>query len=167
LTVCGILWYCGRERSTSFIAQLEVFMSLNFSPRILKVLTAAGLYTDEQVLENLDRLEELGLRSTDARRVRAKVAALTAGEGASTAAVARKRGEVELPVLREGDAGGDAPTFGGAELWTVRQVAGFLQLHRRTVANWCGSGRIKAVKIGDDWRITGAEVMRLARGGIE
>ena len=47
----------------------------------------------------------------------------------------------------------------------MRQVAGFLQLHRRTVANWCISGRIKAVKLGDDWRITGAEVMRLAGGG--
>ena len=24
---------------------------------------------------------------------------------------------------------------------------------RRTVANWCGSGRIQAVKLGDDWRV--------------
>ena len=36
---------------------------------------------------------------------------------------------------------------------------------RRTVANWCGSGRITAVKLGDDWRVPRAEVQRLARGG--
>jgi excisionase family DNA binding protein len=36
---------------------------------------------------------------------------------------------------------------------------------RRTVANWCGSGRIQAVKLGDDWRVPRAEVQRLARGG--
>ena len=56
--------------------------------------------------------------------------------------------------------------YGGAELWTVRQVAGFLQLHRQTVARWCAEGRIQAVKLGEDWRITGSEVMRLARGGV-
>ena len=47
-------------------------MLQNYPPRILRVFTAAGIYTDEQVLLNLDRLEELGLRSTDARRVRRK-----------------------------------------------------------------------------------------------
>lgn len=141
-------------------------MLQNYPPRILRVFTAAGIYTDEQVLLNLDRLEELGLRSTDARRVRAKVTT-TAAQGNSSLPVDGETEAVggaltELPVLGDGGA-----QFGGAELWTVRQVAGFLQLHRRTVANWCISGRIKAVKLGDDWRITGAEVMRLARGGVE
>ena len=139
-------------------------MLQNYPPRILRFFKAADIYTDEQVLLNLDRLEELGLRSTDARRVRAKVAAI-AVQGNSSRPVDGEREAVggavpELPALTDGGV-----QFGGAELWTVRQVAGFLQLHRRTVANWCISGRIKAVKLGDDWRIAGSEVMRLANGG--
>ena len=55
-------------------------MLFNYPPRIVKALNGAGIYTDEQVLLNLDRLEELGLRSTDARRVRAKVASVTAAQ---------------------------------------------------------------------------------------
>lgn len=137
-------------------------MLQKYPPRILRVLTAAGIYTDEQVLLNLDRLEELGLRSTDARRVRAKVLAISEvpSSAVESETEADFSAQVELPALKDGGA-----QFGGAELWTVRQVAGFLQLHRRTVANWCISGRIKAVKLGDDWRIAGSEVMRLASGG--
>jgi len=144
-------------------------MLQKYPPRILRVFTAAGIYTDEQVLLNLDRLEELGLRSTDARRVRAKVLAvpevpLAAAETFGVEPETEVSGAVlrELPALKDSGA-----QFGGAELWTVRQVAGFLQLHRRTVANWCISGRIKAVKLGEDWRIAGSEVMRLAREGAE
>ena len=73
-------------------------MLQNYPPRILRVFTAAGIYTDEQVLLNLDRLEELGLRSTDARRVRAKVTA-TAAQGNSS-----------LPVDGETEAVGGALT---------------------------------------------------------
>ena len=137
-------------------------MLQNYPPRILRFFKAADIYTDEQVLLNLDRLEELGLRSTDARRVRAKVMATpeVSSPTAEPETEAVGGALTELPALRDGGV-----QFGGAELWTVRQVAAFLQLHRRTVANWCISGRIKAVKLGDDWRIAGSEVMRLANGG--
>jgi excisionase family DNA binding protein len=54
----------------------------------------------------------------------------------------------------------------GPDLWTTREVAEYLSLSRRTVSNWCGSGRIAAVKLGDDWRIPRAEVVKLARGEV-
>ena len=143
-------------------------MLFNYPPRIVKALNEAGIYTDEQVVLNLDRLEELGLRSTDARRVRAKVASFTAAEAGED----ELRGPVMVSAL-DGVVGAsndfeERPlglNYGGAELWTVRQVAGFLQLHRQTVARWCAEGRIEAIKLGEDWRIAGSEVMRLARGG--
>ena len=148
-------------------------MLFNYPPRIVKALNGAGIYTDEQVVLNLDRLEELGLRSTDARRVRAKVASVTAAQAGDEGL----RSDVRQPVMVSAldgvvGAGSDFEerplglNYGGAELWTVRQVAGFLQLHRQTVARWCAEGRIQAVKLGEDWRITGSEVMRLARGGV-
>jgi len=157
-------------------------MLFNYPPRIVKALNEAGIYTDEQVLLNLDRLEELGLRSTDARRVRAKVASVTAAEadaerfGAERFGDEGPRSDVRQPVMvsaLDGVVGAsndfeERPlglNYGGAELWTVRQVAGFLQLHRQTVARWCAEGRIEAIKLGEDWRIAGSEVMRLARGG--
>jgi excisionase family DNA binding protein len=147
-------------------------MLFNYPPRIVKALNGAGIYTDEQVALNLDRLEELGLRSTDARRVRAKVASFTAAQADDEGL----RSDVRRPVMVSAldgvvGAGSDFEerplglNYGGAELWTVRQVAGFLQLHRQTVARWCAEGRIQAIKLGEDWRIAGSEVMRLARGG--
>ena len=152
-------------------------MLFNYPPRIVKALNGAGIYTDEQVLLNLDRLEELGLRSTDARRVRAKVASVTAAQAdAERFGDEGLRSDVRRPVLVSAldgvvGVGSDFEerplglNYGGAELWTVRQVAGFLQLHRQTVARWCAEGRIEAIKLGEDWRIAGSEVMRLARDG--
>ena len=46
----------------------------------------------------------------------------------------------------------------------VTQTAEYLSLDRTTVLRMCNQGRIKAVKIGRDWRISKAELDRLLLG---
>ena len=114
-----------------------------FPPRIMKQLRAAGISTRAELAA---RLDDLGFLSDyDARLVRRELG--------------WRPPAFELP------AAGDVPAgVGGPELWTTRQVADFLQLNSRTVANWCLAGRVRAVKLGSDWRIPRAEVARLAGG---
>jgi excisionase family DNA binding protein len=129
---------------------------LPFLPlRIRKTLKAAGLVTREDITARQAELEDLGLSARDADVVRARFGLLAVGEVQSMS--------FEPLSVSEPDQVGI--TIGGPELWTTRQVAEHLCLTRRTVANWCGSGRITAVKLGDDWRVPRAEVQRLARGG--
>ena len=129
---------------------------LPFLPlRIRKTLKAAGLVTREDITARQAELEDLGLSARDADVVRARFGLLAVGEVQSMS--------FEPLSVSEPDQVG--VTIGGPELWTTRQVAEHLCLTRRTVANWCGSGRIQAVKLGDDWRVPRAEVQRLARGG--
>lgn len=44
---------------------------------------------------------------------------------------------------------------------TTSQAAIYLQLNRRTIANWCADGTLHAVKIGDDWRIPREQVQQI------
>lgn len=112
-----------------------------FPPRINRLLRAAGISTRAQLVARLDDLTEI-LSDYDARLVRRELD--------------------WRPPAFELSAAGDAPAgVGGPELWTTRQVADFLQLHSRTVAHWCRSGRVAAVRLGAAWRIPRAEVARL------
>ena len=119
-------------------------LGVYFPPRINRSLRAAGVSTRAQLDARLDDLTEI-LSDYDARFVRRELG--------------WRPPAFELP------AAGDVPAgVGGPELWTTRQVADFLQLNSRTVANWCLAGRVRAVKLGSDWRIPRAEVARLAGG---
>lgn len=46
----------------------------------------------------------------------------------------------------------------------IKQVAEQLSLCEKTIRNLIKSGKIKAVRIGNSWRITEEEVERLKRG---
>lgn len=46
---------------------------------------------------------------------------------------------------------------------TVEEVAEFLKLHPKTVAKWINEGRIKAVKLGREWRVPKSEIGRLLK----
>ena len=114
-----------------------------FPVRVMKKLKAAGVLDRADLLERLDALAEMGLSDYDVRLV-------------------RRRLGVKPSLLGEAGAGGSGgaeagQTVTGPELWTVREVVEYLSLSWRTISNWCGSGRIAAVKIGDDWRIPRAK----------
>ena len=47
------------------------------------------------------------------------------------------------------------------KLWTISEVAKRLRLHYMTVYRMIHDGRIAAVQIGQSWRISEAEVLRL------
>ena len=123
-----------------------------FPVRVMKKLKAAGVMDRVDLLARRDELAEMGLSDYDVRLVRRRlgIKPVLSAEG--------------VPV-NGGDSAGSKVVVGD-ELWTTGEAAEYLKLSRRTISNWCGSGRIAAVKIGDDWRIPRAEVARLARGGV-
>lgn len=120
--------------------------------RIRKVLKAFGIVTRADLLLREPDLLALGLTSRDVGLVRVRLGLRSAPE--SPAAPAPESPAAPAPFA-------DGLTVGGPELWTTRQVADYLSLHRRTVANWCAAGRLSAIKLGDDWRVPRAEVQRL------
>ena len=128
--------------------------------RVVKKLKTAGVEDRADLLARCDDLSVLGLSDYDIRLVRRRLGWKPAVEVAAVEAIG------DLPGA--GDRAGPeqvSATIVGPDLWTTRQVAEYLHLTRRTVANWCGTGRVKAVKPGEDWRVPRAEVQRLARGG--
>jgi len=55
-----------------------------------------------------------------------------------------------------------------SELWTVEQVADYLQLHPETVRRWIRAGKLPAVKLGSNragLRIHEADVAKLRDQG--
>jgi excisionase family DNA binding protein len=46
---------------------------------------------------------------------------------------------------------------------TVREVAGFLKLHRETVNRMIKSGELPAVKVGTAWRLNRIQIMEWAK----
>lgn len=122
---------------------------LVFSPRLLSRLAAAGIATREDLIARQADLERLGLTGLDARRVRfallrANLAEGVCGDPAQVSAAAVDTDFERLPALL-----------------TAREAADFLRVNRRTVANWCLDGTIAAYRLGDDWRIARAEVLKL------
>lgn len=47
---------------------------------------------------------------------------------------------------------------------TVDEAAEFLKVNRSTVLKWLKEGKIRAAKIGREWRIKKAEIDRLLNG---
>lgn len=50
---------------------------------------------------------------------------------------------------------------------TSDQAAVVLQLKRRTIANMLDRGDLRGVKIGKEWRVSRAELLRFVEGGVE
>ena len=54
-------------------------------------------------------------------------------------------------------------------LLTIAEVAAYLKLSRRTAWRWCKSGRLPALKIGHQWRVTRTDLedfIRRQRKGV-
>jgi excisionase family DNA binding protein len=47
------------------------------------------------------------------------------------------------------------------EYFTVKEVAEKLKLNIMTIYKWINQGKIKAVKLGDTWRISETEINRI------
>lgn len=47
------------------------------------------------------------------------------------------------------------------EYFTVKEVAEKLKLNIMTIYKWINQGKIKAVKLGDTWRISKTEINRI------
>lgn len=127
---------------------------LVFSLRLLSRLAAAGIVTREDLNARQADLERLGLTALDARRVRFALLRANLAEDAHgvpaqvpAAAVAGPLAYTDLERL--------------PALLTAREAADFLRVNRRTVANWCFVGTIAAYRLGDDWRIARAEMLKL------
>ena len=123
-----------------------------FPVRVMKKLKAAGIMDRADLLARCDDLAALGLSDYDVRLVRRRLG-VKPSLAADAASSSDGSGEVSQTIV-------------GPELWTTGETAEYLSLSRRTISNWCGSGRIAAVKIGDDWRIPRGEVARLVRGAV-
>lgn len=50
--------------------------------------------------------------------------------------------------------------------YTVAQAAGLLDLHPKTIQKYIREGRLKAQKIGKEWRITGHDLSVFAEGSV-
>lgn len=50
------------------------------------------------------------------------------------------------------------------KIYTVNETAEELKIHPVTIRKWINEGRIKAVKVGSDWRVTEEELDRKKRG---
>ena len=53
---------------------------------------------------------------------------------------------------------------GDAIMYRIKEVAKILNFTERAVREWVRTGKIKAVKIMGEWRISTEEVERLKRG---
>ena len=55
---------------------------------------------------------------------------------------------------------------GNTKMYNIDQVAEMLRLCRITVFRYIKSGKIKAIKIGREWRIKQEEIDRIMREGL-
>ena len=55
---------------------------------------------------------------------------------------------------------------GNTKMYNIDQVAEMLRLCRITVFRYIKSGKIKAIKIGREWRIKQDEIDRIMREGV-
>ena len=51
-------------------------------------------------------------------------------------------------------------------LLTPAEVAEYLRISRRTVVRWVREGRLRAVRVGRQWRIPAEEVQRVVQKGL-
>lgn len=53
------------------------------------------------------------------------------------------------------------------EVYTLQEIQDLLQVTRRTLYNWIKSGKLKAFKVGKDWRVTKEALEEFTRTGTE
>lgn len=51
-------------------------------------------------------------------------------------------------------------------MYTTREFADILKLNERTVRNWINDGKIKAVKLNSEWRVSEEELERIKKEGV-
>ncbi|MBT9156284.1 MAG: hypothetical protein DDT37_01269 [Firmicutes bacterium] len=51
--------------------------------------------------------------------------------------------------------------------YTPKEISAKLKLNTRTIYKWIREGRVRAVKLGDVWRISESEIQRLLGGKQE
>ena len=53
------------------------------------------------------------------------------------------------------------------EVYTLKEVGDLLQVTRRTLYNWIKGGKIKAFRIGKEWRITKEALLEFTEHGTQ
>lgn len=53
------------------------------------------------------------------------------------------------------------------KMYNLSEVQEILSISRRTMMDYVHSGRVKAVKVGGKWKVSEAEVKRIADGGLD
>jgi len=49
-------------------------------------------------------------------------------------------------------------------MFTVKELAEYLRIHRNTIYRWIKAGKIEAIKVGSDYRISKEAVDKLKTG---
>jgi len=47
---------------------------------------------------------------------------------------------------------------GEDRFYTTKEISQILKVKKQTVAKWCKSGRLKAIKVGKGWRVKAKEL---------
>lgn len=53
------------------------------------------------------------------------------------------------------------------EVYTLKELEDLLQITRRTLYNWINGGKLKAFRVGKEWRVTKEELERFIQTGTE
>lgn len=53
------------------------------------------------------------------------------------------------------------------EVYTLKEIEDLLHVTRRTLYNWINSGKLKAFRIGKEWRVTRDALEEFTRTGTE
>lgn len=53
------------------------------------------------------------------------------------------------------------------EVYTLKEIEDLLQVTRRTLYNWIKDGKLKAFRIGKEWRVRKEELDRFTQTGTE
>lgn len=51
-------------------------------------------------------------------------------------------------------------------MYTTKEIADIIKLNERTVRNWINDGKIKAVKLNSEWRVSDEELERIKKEGV-
>jgi excisionase family DNA binding protein len=53
------------------------------------------------------------------------------------------------------------------EVYTLKEIEDLLHVTRRTLYNWIKSGKLKAFRIGKEWRVTREALQEFTQTGTE
>ena len=125
-------------------------MPILISKSVARALRAAEISTRAQMIARAAEFEALGIAPRDAEELRARLGLL-----------ARTVMDDAAPAAGTANARGADPLAELPALLTTTEAAEFLRWNRRTMANKCLDGTVRALRLGDDWRIPRGEIARL------